>query len=163
MTATGIVATPYISREFRVQKMKSLNASDYQYYRGGDGSLDGSWTAAQANASPVISNTGKLGEPNVQFIPALNRYLLLTFSYPQGLATTDRHSEHSLWLAYESPHPWGPWTLVNSTDWPTHGYYNPVVLNDMAYSGTTPTIMFTADFFGTDTYQMYLSTLTILH
>jgi hypothetical protein len=103
MTATGIVATPYISREFRVQKMKSLNASDYRYYRGGDGSLDGSWTAAQANASPVISNTGKLGEPNVQFIPALNRYLLLTSSYPQGLATTDRHSEHSLWLAYESP------------------------------------------------------------
>ncbi len=152
----------YLARVPRV-KMKSLNASDYQYYRGGDGSLDGSWTAAQANASPVISNTGKLGEPNVQFIPALNRYLLLTFSYPQGLATTDRHSEHSLWLAYESPHPWGPWTLVNSTDWPTQGYYNPVVLNDTAYSGTTPTIMFTGDFFGTDTYQMYLSTLTILH
>ena len=57
----------------------------------------------------------------------------------------------------------GPWTLVNSTDWLTQGYYNPVVLNDTAYSGTTPTIMFTGDFFGTDTYQMYLSTLTILH
>jgi hypothetical protein len=152
----------YLARAPRA-KMKSLNASDYQYYRGGDGSLDGSWTAAQSNASPVISNTGKLGEPNVQFIPALNRYLLLTFSYPQGLATTDRHSEHSLWLAYESPHPWGPWTLVNSTDWPTQGYYNPVVLNDTAYSGTTPTIMFTGDFFGMDTYHMYLSTLTILH
>jgi hypothetical protein len=152
----------YLARVPRA-KMKTLNASDYQYYRGGDGSLDGSWTAAQANASPVISNPGKLGEPNIQFIPALNRYLLLTFSYPQGLATTDRHSEHSLWLAYESPHPWGPWTLVNSTDWPNQGYYNPIVLNDTAYSGTTPTIMFTGDFFGTDTYQMYLSTLTILH
>jgi hypothetical protein len=99
----------------------------------------------------------------VQFIPALNRYLLLTFSYPQGLAPTNRHSEHTLWLAYESPHPWGPWTLVRSADWPTQGYYNPVVLNDTAYQGTTPTIMFTADFFGADTYQMYLSTLTILH
>ena len=152
----------YLSRVPRA-KMKSLNASDYQYYRGGDGSLDGSWTAAQANATAVISNPGKLGGPNVQFIPALNRYLLLTFSYPQGLAVTDRHSEHSLWLAYESPHPWGPWTLVNSADWPTQGYYNPVILNDTVYSGTTPTIMFTGDFFGTDTYQMYLSTLTILH
>jgi hypothetical protein len=152
----------YLARVPRA-KIKSLNASDYQYYRSGDGSLDGSWTATQANASPVISNQGKLGEPNVQFIPALNRYLLLTYSYPQGLATTNRHSEHSLWLAYESPHPWGPWTLVNSTDWPAQGYYNPVVLNDTAYSGTTPTIMFTADFFGADTYQMYLSTLTILH
>jgi hypothetical protein len=152
----------YLARVPRA-KMKSLNAPDYQYYKSGDGSLDESWTAAQANASPVISNPRKLGEPNVQFIPALNRYLLLTYSYPQGLAVTDRHSEHSLWLAYESPHPWGPWTLVNSTDWPTQGYYNPVVLNDTAYSGTTPTIMFTGDFFGTNTYQMYLSTLTILH
>jgi hypothetical protein len=52
---------------------------------------------------------------------------------------------------------------VNSADWPTQGYYNPVILNDTVYSGTTPTIMFTGDFFGTDTYQMYLSTLTILH
>jgi hypothetical protein len=152
----------YLARVPRA-KMKSLNASDYQYYLGGDGSLDASWTAAQANASPVISNTGKLGEPNVQFIPALNRYLLLTFSYPQGLAPTNRHSEHTLWLAYESPHPWGPWTLVTSADWPTQGYYNPVILNDTAYSGTTPTIMFTANFFGVNTYQMYLSTLTILH
>ncbi len=152
----------YLARVPRA-KMKSLNASDYQYYRGGDGSLDGSWTAAQASASPVISNPGKLGEPNVQFIPALNRYLLLTFSYPQGLAPTNRHSEHTLWLSYESPHPWGPWTLVTSADWPTQGYYNPVILNDTAYSGTSPTIMFTADFFGADTYQMYLSNLTILH
>ena len=92
----------YLARVPRA-KIRSLNASDYQYYQGGDGSLDASWTGAQANASPVISNTGKLGEPNVQFIPALNRYLLLTFSYPQGLAPMNRHSEHSLWLAYESP------------------------------------------------------------
>lgn len=152
----------YLARVPRA-KMRSLNPSDYQYYTGGDGSLDQSWTAAQANASPVISNTGKLGEPNVQFIPALNRYLLLTFSYPQGLAPTNRHSEHTLWLAYESPHPWGPWTLVRSADWPTQGYYNPVVLNDTGYQGTTPTVMFTGDFFGANTYQMYLGTLTILH
>jgi hypothetical protein len=152
----------YLARVPRA-KMKSLNASDYQYYTSGDGALDGSWTAVQTNATPVISNAGRLGEPNVQFIPALNRYLLLTFSYPQGLAATNRHSEHTLWLAYESPHPWGPWTLVTSVDWPTQGYYNPVILNDTAYSGTTPTIMFTGDFFGANTYQMYLSTLTILH
>jgi hypothetical protein len=152
----------YLARVPRA-KMKSLNPADYQYYTGGDGSLDQSWTAAQANANPVISNPGKLGEPNVQFIPALNRYLLLTYSYPQGLAPTDRHSEHSLWLAYESPHPWGPWTLVTSADWPTQGYYNAVILNDTAYQGTTPTIMFSGDFFETNTYQMYLSTLTILH
>ncbi|MGI4756108.1 MAG: hypothetical protein ACRYGF_04580 [Janthinobacterium lividum] len=152
----------YLARVPRA-KLASLTASDYAFYTAGDGSLDASWTSVQANARPVIANPGKLGEPNVQFIPALNRYLLLTFSYPESLAVANRHSEHSLWLAYESPHPWGPWKLVNTTDWPTQGYYNPVILTDTAYSGLNPTIMFTGDFFGSGTYQMYLSTMSILH
>lgn len=48
--------------------------------------VDTSSTAAQSDAQPVIANRGKVGEPNVQYLPALNRYLLLTFSYREGLA-----------------------------------------------------------------------------
>jgi hypothetical protein len=144
-------------------RLRSLKGSDYQFYVGGDGTLDSSWTSAQRGAKPVISDKGRLGEPSVQFIPALNRYLLLTFSYPEGLAVANRHSEHTLWCAYEAPHPWGPWTLINSTEWPKLGYYNPIILSDTAYSGTSPTITFTGDFFGVGTYQMYTSTMTILH
>jgi hypothetical protein len=144
-------------------KISRLQASDYEFYTGGDGSLDTSWTSAQSDAQPVIANRGKLGEPNVQYLPALNRYLLLTYSYPQGLAPGAVHSEHTLWLGYEAPHPWGPWTLINSTDWPTQGYYNPVILNDTATAGTSPVIMFTGDFFGSGTYQMYLTTMSVLH
>lgn len=152
----------YLARVPRA-KMSRLQASDYEFYTGGDGSLDASWTAAQNGAQPVIANTGRLGEPNVQYLPALNRYLLLTFSYPQGLASGAAHSEHTLWLAYEAPHPWGPWTLINTTDWPTQGFYNPVILNDTASSGTSPLVMFTGDFFGTGTFQMYYGTLSVLH
>jgi hypothetical protein len=152
----------YLARVPRA-KLSKLRAADYQFYTSGDGSQDSSWTSAQTSAAPVISAPGKLGEPNVQYIPSLNRYLLLTYSYPQGLALADRHSEHSLWQAYEAPHPWGPWTLVSSVDWPTQGYYNPIILNDTIYSGNTPTIMFTGNFFDWNAYTMYLSTLTILH
>jgi hypothetical protein len=144
-------------------RLKYLKRSDYQFYVGGDGALDSSWASTQTRAKPVISNKRKLGEPSVQFIPALNRYLLLTFSYPEGLAIANRHSEHTLWCAYEAPHPWGPWTLINSTEWPKLGYYNPIILNDTVHSGTSPTIMFTGDFFGVGTFQMYTSTMTILH
>jgi hypothetical protein len=144
-------------------KLRALKRSDYQFYIGGNGTLDSSWTSTQTRARPVISNKGKLGEPSVQFIPALNRYLLLTFSYPEGLAIANRHSEHTLWSAYEAPRPWGPWTLINSTEWQKLGYYNPIILNDTAYSGTSPTIMFTGDFFGVGTFQMYTATMTILH
>jgi hypothetical protein len=152
----------YLARVPRA-KMSRLQPSDYEFYTGGDGSLDVNWTTVQSGAQPVIANNGKLGEPNVQYLPALNRYLLLTFSYPQGLAAGAAHSEHTLWLAYEAPHPWGPWTLINTTDWPTQGYYNPVILNDTASSGTSPLVMFTGDFFGTGTFQMYYGTLSVLH
>jgi hypothetical protein len=144
-------------------RLRALRGSDYQFYVGGNGTLDSSWTSAQARAKPVLSSKGKLGEPSVQFLPALNRYLLLTFSYPEGLAIASRHSEHTLWSAYEAPHPWGPWTLINSTEWRKLGYYNPIILNDTAYAGTSPTVMFTGDFFGVGTFQMYTSTMTILH
>jgi hypothetical protein len=144
-------------------RLRALRGSDYQFYVGGNGALDSSWTSAQARARPVLSSKGKLGEPSVQFLHALNRYLLLTFSYPEGLAIASRHSEHTLWSAYEAPHPWGPWTLINNTEWPKLGYYNPIILNDTAYTGTSPTVMFTGDFFGVGTFQMYTSTMTILH
>jgi hypothetical protein len=151
----------YLARVPRA-KLAELSAADYQFYTGGDGRLDSSW-GAQTSAAEVISNAGKLGEPNVQYVPALNRYLLLTFSYPQGLATSDSHPEHTQWLGYEAPHPWGPWTLISSTDWPTQGYYNPIVLNDTIYSGTTPTIMFTGNFMVAPVYDMFFSTITIEH
>lgn len=149
----------YLARVPRA-KLENLSAADYQYYTGGDGRLDSSW-GAQASAAGVISNAGKLGEPSVQYVPALNRYLLLTFSYPQGLATANSHPEHTLWLGYEAPHPWGPWTLIHSTEWKTEGYYNPIVLNDTIYSGTTPTIMFTGNFMVSPVYDMFTSTMTI--
>ncbi len=152
----------YLARVPRA-KLGRLQASDYEFYTSGDGSLDSSWTASQGDARPVIANKGKLGEPSVQYLPALNRYLLLTYSYPQGLAAGAAHAEHTLWLGYEAPHPWGPWTIINSMEWPAQGYYNPVILNDTANQGTSPILMFTGNFFGSGTYQMYLGKLTVLH
>lgn len=144
-------------------KMSGLKPSDYEFYTAGDGSQNSSWTTDPTKAQPILANPGKLGEPSVQYIPALNRYLLLTFSYPDGLAAGHSQAQHTLWLAYESPHPWGPWTLISTTDWPTQGYYNPVVLNSTATSGTTPLIMFTGDFWNWSQYQMYSTTLTLQH
>jgi hypothetical protein len=152
----------YLARVPRA-RMSGLQSSDYEFYTSGDGSTDGSWTTDQRRAQPVIANPGKLGEPSVQYIPALNRYLLLTFSYPDGLAVGNSNAQHTLWLGYEAPHPWGPWTLISSMDWPAQGYYNPVMLNDTATTGTTPTVMFTGDFWDWSQYQMHTSTLTLQH
>jgi hypothetical protein len=42
-------------------RLKALKGSDYQFYRGGNGALDSSWTSTQTRAVPVISNKSKLG------------------------------------------------------------------------------------------------------
>jgi hypothetical protein len=151
----------YLARVPRA-KISRLQPDDYQYYVGGDGSLDTGWTSTQANAQPILSNYGELGTANVQYVPALNRYLLFTFFYPHGAGNPGTTFD-TTWLIYEAAHPWGPWSLVNTTHWPTQGYYNPVILNDTIEHGLTPTLLFTGDFFdgGSASYQMYLSTMTI--
>lgn len=154
----------YLARVPRA-KLRNLSGADYQWYTSGDGTQDSSWSA-QTNAAPIISNAGKLGEPNVQFIPALNRYLLLTYYYPSGVVTNNGGNRlDSVWLGYESPHPWGPWTQIFSQEFSgTHGgAYNPVILNDTAYTGTAPTVVWTGNFVNVSDYQLYFATLTIAH
>jgi hypothetical protein len=150
----------YIARIPRV-KLQNLNGADYEYFKGGDGSQDTNWSSDMADAVSLISNTGALGEPSVQYIPALNRYLLLTFFYPLGLSSSSpsENITSTTWLGYEAPHPWGPWTLIYSSNW--SGAYNPVFYGPSAWAGTTPTIMFTGDFAGWTGYNMRYATLNI--
>lgn len=151
----------YLARVPRA-KMSRLQPSDYEFYVSGDGLYNGAWTTDQTKAQPILSSPGKLSEPNVQYIPTLNRYLLLTYSYPGNLVAGSPDSSHTIWQAYESPHPWGPWTLINTTDFPTQGFYNPVILQDTA-SNLAPTLMFTNDFMKWPNYTMYTTTMTIQH
>ena len=86
-----------------------------------------------------------------------SKHFILQYDSPTGIPNT-RHG-----LRMRRRIRGGPWTLINSTEWQKLGYYNPIILNDSAYSGTSPTIMFTGDFFGIGTFQMYTATMTILH
>jgi hypothetical protein len=154
----------YLARVPR-KKIPNLNAGDWQFFTGGDGSKDANWSSNESAVTPILSNSGELSYANVQYVPALNRYILMTFYYPGGLQASNVQAENSTWLTYESPHPWGPWTLVNTTNWTTQGYYNPIVLNDTIWTGTTTRIMFTGDFqppMGfTRAYRMFFTTMTI--
>ncbi|HEY1646121.1 MAG TPA: hypothetical protein VGF75_07225 [Candidatus Saccharimonadales bacterium] len=158
----------YLARVARANVL-NLVASDWQCWTGGDGSVDTNWTNNFSSCAVLFTNTGKLGEPSVQFLPALNRYLLLTFYYPNGA----NNANTVTWLAYESPHPWGTWSLIGTINFTSSstppGAYNPIVLNDTAWSGTTPTIMFTGNFNNqsgyptTDDYTLYYAPLTVTH
>lgn len=153
----------YIARVPRA-KLQNLSGSDWQWYVSGDGNLDANWTSTEASAGAMLTNSGELGTPNVQYIPAKNRYLMLTFYYPTGATNPPTGNKlNCTWLGYEAQHPWGPWTLVFTQNFSgAHaGDYNPVILNDTAYSGTTPTVMWTGNFVNTIDYVMRFATLTI--
>lgn len=152
--------------EWRVPraKLQNLNIVDYTYFTGGDGSLDANWSSTANNAIAIISNACSLSNAAIQYIPAKNRYLLLTYSAPAGVLTNTANTQ---WLGYEAPHPWGPWTLIYTQNWTGNGPYNPIIVNRTAWTGTTPTLLYTGNFAtagdtGTNfLYQMYIATLTI--
>jgi len=153
-------------------KLPNLNPSDIAYYIGGDGNSDAAWASSITGIQPILSADGRMSEPAVQYIPALNRYLLFEWYYPNSIQASSTNSANSQWITYEAPHPWGPWTLIDSRNWPTQGYYNPVPLQRSALNGTTLTLMSTGNF-NADwstypnlstafTYQMYTAPAEIL-
>lgn len=161
----------YLWRVPRSQ-MIDLNPSEYQFYIGGDGTQDSAWSTTQSSAVAIITNDGnranmpanpgELSDATVQYIPALNRYLLITYFYPSGNA----HAVNSVWLAYESPTPWGTWTPITVNFDNTVGYYDAFVLQSDALSATSSSTtmrLFLADNFEGPNYNMFYATMTVNH
>lgn len=162
----------YLWRMPRYAMLPGMTFSKLQWYTGGDGSLDANWTATQASAYAMLTNTGELSWANVQFIRSAGRYLLSTHYYPSGVSQTTGNVCSSVLEFYDGAHPWGNgaasgnanWALITSIPYTTAGYYNPIILNNSAWSGLTPTMLLTGAFAGTCTgasYQMYYTTATL--
>jgi hypothetical protein len=151
----------YLARVPRA-KLQNLSGADYQWYVSGTCSADGSWSSTESSATSMVHNPGEIGTGHVHFIPALNRYLYLTYYYPSGVLTGGNVFD-SWWLGYEAPTPCGPWTLIYSQHFTggSGGAYNPILLDDTTYSGTTPTVMWTPSFGSVPLYVMNYATLTI--
>lgn len=105
----------------------NLTASDWQYYKGGDGLLTASWTNILTQATPIISDPAKCGETGATYIPSLNRYILVAWYYPigNGHGSTVNRTSFAFW---ESPKPWGPWTKIKTIVNDPMGWYCPRVL-----------------------------------
>ena len=151
----------YLARTPRATLLANPGTTVWQFYTGGDGTQDGAWSTTQANATPILSNAAKLSLASIQYIPALNRYLLLTWYYPSGYGNT------TTWEAYDAPAPWGPFTSVPVTNQPTgYGYYNPVPLQADAlaatFSSTTMRVLFAGYWSGSE-YSLQFATMTVQH
>ena len=103
----------FVLGRVRRADLPKLNAADWSYYTGGDGLAAGSWTGDLAKAQPVLRVPAKLGWTAPVFIPALNRYLLVSWYVTPTLKKWFEPGEVK-YDFYEAEHPWGPWTFVSS-------------------------------------------------
>lgn len=117
----------YILGRVSRAKISALNAADWNFYKGGDGMQDSSWTREMKNAALIINAPGQCGEAGVTYLPALNRYVLTSWYYPIGNGHSGK-IEATEFVFYESPKPWGPWTRIKSILNQPQGWYIPRVL-----------------------------------
>ena len=94
--------------------LPKLNATDWQYFTGGDGLPDTAWTSDLAKAAPVVNRPAKLGSTAPVFVPALNRYLLVSWYVTPALKGWFS-PESVVYEFFEAPHPWGPWTMTGGS------------------------------------------------
>jgi len=132
----------------RVSKsdINDLNASDWEYYTGGDGMNDASWSkdinfTVRGKAGYVLDVPGKCGMTGAAYLAGLNRYIMILWYYTSGSGCDnekaqnqglDNAGQETVWDFYESPFPWGPWTKFASHTFNPLGAYNPCILTKFA-------------------------------
>jgi len=93
--------------------LPNLKASDWSYFTGGDGASQESWSHDLSKAQPILKIPAKLGWTSPAYIPALGRYLLVSW-YVSPTLTHWFDPKLVTYDFYQSEHPWGPWSFVSS-------------------------------------------------
>lgn len=98
----------------RVPLNKVQTARAWQFYHGRAGGSGRYWTRSPVHATKLLRIPHGVSQPAIQYVPALRRYVLVTFSYTQGMANfpTPAQTPYTWLRIYTAPHPWGPWTKV---------------------------------------------------
>ncbi|HET6876237.1 MAG TPA: hypothetical protein VFH38_01770 [Jatrophihabitans sp.] len=80
------------------------------YHRGANGPY---WSGSLSDAAHVLDAKHGISQPAIQYVPALRRYVLVTFSYRYTTAfPAPSATPYTSFAIYSAPHPWGPWTRV---------------------------------------------------
>lgn len=131
-------------------------ASDWTFYTGGDGMVNGNWSSTLASAVPIVTKTSQVGITSVQYLPIHGRYIMFEWYYPNPSITNN-----TFWNTYEAAHPWGPWTLIQSDQWDPQGYYNPnIVPKSMSTDGGLTAVIAVAGDYSTAFQTNGMYTLT---
>ncbi len=116
----------YVLGRVERSRIARLDPADWEYFAGGDGSADRSWSVDPLDARPIIRAPLQCGETGATYLAHAERYVLVAWHYP-GDPNVD--TDHTRFTFYESPAPWGPWTPFAETVNKPDGWYCPRVLS----------------------------------
>jgi hypothetical protein len=110
-------------------KLSALSASDWSFYRAGDGMRDASWTPSLSKAKPILKNPWKSGMTGMTYIGALHRYVMVAWHYHRdNFEQAIKDQDMSTVLEFlEAPSPWGPWSKIKTFDSGHLGWYTPII------------------------------------
>lgn len=94
-------------------KLADLNAADWSYFTGSDGSKAGAWAADIRHAKPLLEFRARCGQGGPCYIPALGSYLMVVWYNTEKMTRWFEPNEMK-YDFYQAPHPWGPWNAVHS-------------------------------------------------
>jgi hypothetical protein len=100
-----------------------MNAHSWEWISGFDPAFVPRWTKNVFDATPVLSYDRYLGMTDMVYLPKLKRYLLFSWHFNKY---ADPNNGSRL-VIFESPEPWGPFSIVYQGDWETNELtpYNP--------------------------------------
>jgi len=104
----------YILGRVPRSRIAALRASDWTYFTGGDGADPARWSPQIANAAPLLDLRTHCGQTPPCFISSLGVYLMVVW-YNTEKMTRWFEPNQMRYDFYQSPHPWGPWTALNSS------------------------------------------------
>jgi hypothetical protein len=142
-------------------KLPDLNASDWQFFKQGDGASDANWSSKMTEAQPIVSQPNHLGMTGAVYLPQRKCYFMIGWYYPMGGGKLPHASSETIWDFYTAPHPWGPWKIIGSHDFKPEGYYTPEICPKFTSTDGNQIWAFTAGDFNSGQYHLYLFPLTL--
>ena len=133
----------------RRSRIARLDPSDWEYYRSGKGMDAASWSGNVYEASPILARPAKCGQTPITWVPALDRYLLISWYNPEPLPKWYQPTEMR-YDFYMGEHPWGAWSpLASFSDRflaPGYNMYGPSLCAKYQVAGRDEVVvpMFTA-------------------
>jgi hypothetical protein len=107
---SGVIGDKVYLARISKADLPSLDASDIEYYVGGDGMSNSSWSSDINDSVPIVTDDSNLAATTVEYDYGLQTYVMNSSSdwFPSSSSpVTDGDSRFEV---YTAPHPWGPWT-----------------------------------------------------